>query len=372
MFYLKITCTTRELLEAVNTVSKAVAVKPPAPILSGIFLKAEGSSLEIEANNLDIGIRTKISANTEVPGSIVVSGKYLQEMARKLSGDIVSISYDDEAKVARLQSESISFKMLALNVEEWVHIKEPEVEVSFALPAVTFKNLIRKTVYACAHDESRPMFTGCLLQIDGNKITMVGTNTHRIAIMHETVADNLGEMSYIIPSKALGELARLADDSGDNNVTIRCSSKDIDFTFDNVYIKTRLLSGDFPPFEKVIPKEAITTVRVDTMDLLAAIDRVGLISRETDYKTIRFAIDKEGLHLSSTSPDIGNAEESIMAAIEGEDIDIAFNVNYLIEALKVIDTKICVIKLSGRLKPADIREADRDDFIYIVTPIRTN
>lgn len=369
---MKITCTKRELLEAINIVSKAVAVKPPTPILSGIFLQSEGSSLRVEANNLELGIRTKIPANTEVPGAIVVSGKYLQEMARKLSGDIVSIVYDDEAKVVTLQSDSISFKLLAYNVEDWVHIKEPEVEVSFVLPAVTFKNLIRKTVYACSHDEARPMFTGCLLQIEGNQITMVGTNTHRIAIMHETIADSLGSMKYIIPAKALGELARLADDSGDNNVTIRCSEKDIDFTFDNVYMKTRLLSGEFPPFEKVIPKETITTARVDTSELLAAIDRVGLISKETDYKTIRFALNSDGLHLSSTSPEIGNAEESIIAAIEGEDIDIAFNVNYLLEALKVIDTKVCVIKLSGRLKPADIREADRDEFIYIVTPIRTN
>ena len=335
-------------------------------------MKAEGSALQIEANNLDIGIRTKIAANIEIPGAIAVNGKYLQEMSRKLSGDIVTITYDDEAKVVTLQSESIAFKMLAFNVEEWIKIKEPEVEVSFVLPAVTFKNLIRKTVYACSHDDSRPMFTGCLLQIDGNQITMVGTNTHRIAIMHETVADNLGEMKYIIPAKALWELARLADDSGDNNVTIRCSQKDIDFTFDNVYIKTRLLSGDFPPFEKVIPRETTTIARVDTMELLAAIDRVGLISRETDYKTIRFVINGEGLHLSSTSPEIGNAEESLHAAVEGEDIDISFNVNYMIEALKVIDTKICVIKLTGRLKPADIREADRDEFIYIVTPIRTN
>ena len=369
---LKITCTKRELMDAVNIVSKAVAVKPPTPILSGILLSSEGSSLKIEANNLELGIRTKIPANTEIPGSIVVSGKYLQDMSRKLSGDIVSIVYDDEAKVVTLQSDSIAFKLLAFNVEDWVAIKELEPEVSFNLPAVTFKNLIRKTVYACAHDDSRPMFTGCLLQIDGNDITMVGTNTHRIAIMRETIPDSLESMKYIIPSKALGELARLADDSGDNSVTIRCSSKDIDFTFDNIYIKTRLLSGDFPPFEKVIPREATIIARVDTAELLAAIDRVGLISKETDYKTIKFTLGDNRLTLSSTSPEIGNAEESIIAAVEGGEIDISFNVNYLIEALKVIDTKVCVIKLSGRLKPADIREADRDEFIYIVTPIRTN
>ena len=362
---MKITCTKKELNEAINSVFKAVAVKPPAPILSGIYLKAEGSTLTIEANNLDLGIRTTIPINTEIPGEIVVSGKFLQEVIRKLSGDIISIVYDDEAKVVTLQSDSSSFKLLALPVEDWLHIKEPEVEIAFSMPAITLRALIRKTVYACAHDDSRPMFTGCLLQIDGTNITMVGTNTHRMAVMRDTVADDLGNMKFIIPSKALGELARKA-------VAIRCSQKDIDFTFNNVYIKTRLLAGDFPQFDKVIPKESTIIARIDTEELLDAIDRVGLISKETDYKTIKFAFKENELTLSSTSPEIGNAEETIEAQVEGGEFDISFNVNYMIEALKVIDTKTCVMKMSGRLKPADIREADRDDFVYIVTPIRTN
>lgn len=369
---MKITCTKKELGDALNTVSKAVAVKPQTAILSGIFLKAEGSTLEFEANNLDLGIKTKIPANVETPGSIVVSGKYFQEVSRKLAGDIVSIVYDDEAKVVTLQSDSTSFKLLAFDVENWVHIKEPEVEVTFSMPAATLKNLIRKTVYACSNDDARPMFTGCLLQIEGSDITMVGTNTHRIAVMHENVPDNLGEKKFIIPSKALIELMRLADESNNNAVSIRCSQKDIDFMFNNVYIKTRLLAGEFPSYEKVIPREANITANIDTEEFMAAIDRVGLISKETDYKTIKCTFTENELRLSSTSPEIGNAEEAIGATVEGGDIDISFNVNYLFDALKVIDTKNCVIKLSGRLKPADIREADRDEFVYIVTPIRTN
>lgn len=142
--------------------------------------------------------------------------------------------------------------------------------------------------------------------------------------------------------------------------------------FNNVYIKTRLLAGEFPSYEKVIPREANITANIDTEEFMAAIDRVGLISKETDYKTIKCTFTENELRLSSTSPEIGNAEEAIGATVEGGDIDISFNVNYLFDALKVIDTKNCVIKLSGRLKPADIREADRDEFVYIVTPIRTN
>ena len=368
---MKITCTKKELGEAINTVSKAVAVKTQSPILSGIYMRAEGSRLEFEANNLEIGIKTKIPVNTEIPGEIVVSGKYLQEIHRKLTGDIICISYDDEAKVVTIQSETISFKLLAMNVEDWVHVKEPEVEVTFTMPVITLKNLIRKTIYACSNDDSRPMFTGCLLEIKDAKVTMVGTNTHRIAIMRDEIYANPGEMKYIIPSKALSELARLADESNGNEAEISCSEDEISFEFDNVYMKTRLLEGEFPRYEKVIPREATVTARLETSELLAAIDRVGLISKETEYKTIRCKFAEGQLELSSTSPDIGNAEESIAAQIEGGKMDISFNVNYLRDALKVIDTKICVIKMTESLKPAEIREADSDDYIYVVTPIRT-
>ena len=369
---LKVTCTKLEMGEAINAVSRAVLSKASyEPLLTGIYMRAEGSKLTMEATDNKLSIRTTIPVNTEKPGAIVVNGKYLQEVHRKLTGDIISIMYDEEAKTVTIQSETIAFKLLAMNAEDWLRIEEPDSVVKFKMPVLVLKNLIRKTIYACSNDDSRPMFTGCLLEIKDAKVTMVGTNTHRIAIMRDEIYANPGEMKYIIPSKALSELARLADESNGNEAEISCSEDEISFEFDNVYMKTRLLEGEFPRYEKVIPREVTVTARLETSELLAAIDRVGLISKETEYKTIRCKFAEGQLELSSTSPDIGNAEESIAAQIEGGKMDISFNVNYLRDALKVIDTKICVIKMTESLKPAEIREADSDDYIYVVTPIRT-
>ena len=368
---LKVTCTKLELGEAINAVSRAVLSKSSyEPLLTGIYMRAEGSKLTMEATDNKLSIRTTIPVNTEKPGAIVVNGKYLQEVHRKLTGDIISIMYDEEAKTVTIQSETIAFKLLAMNAEDWLRIEEPDSVVKFKMPVLVLKNLIRKTMYACSNDDSRPMFTGCLLEIKDKKVTMVGTDTHRIAIMKDDIYDDIGEMKYIIPSKALSELLRQADESNGNEAVISCSADEIAFEFDNVYMKTRMLDGEFPQYERVIPAESKTIARLETSELQAVVDRISLIAKANDYKTMIFEFKKGALKVSATNIEIGDAEESIPAQVEGEEVTIRFNVNYVLDALKVIDTPICVMKLNGELKPAMLKEADSDDYVYVVTPIR--
>ena len=203
------TCSRKDLVEAFNTVSKAVSVKPQMPILSGIYMSAEGSTLELQANNFEMGIITRIPVNTEVPGQIVVTGKYLQEVVRKLSGDTVNISHDEVQHVANIKSDTANFKLLSMSSEDFPKVKSPEIFTSFSLKAITLKNLIRRTAYACATEESRPIYTGACLNINGNVVSMVATNTHRLAVEKETIDENLENLSFIIPSKTLWELFKM-------------------------------------------------------------------------------------------------------------------------------------------------------------------
>ena len=368
------TCARKDLVEAFNVVSKAVAVKAQMPILSGIYMKAEGSTLELQANNFELGIITKIPVNTEVPGEIVVNGKYIQEIIKKLSGDTVSINHDEEQHIVNIKSETANFKLLSMSAEDFPKVKSPETFSTFGLRVSTLKNLIRKTAYACANDEVRPIFSGCCLEIADNFVSMVATNTHRIAIMKEPLGEQIENVPpIVIPSKTLWELFRMLDNSDlSNKVTIECSRKNICFTFDNIFMTSRLIDGQFPPYDKVIPKESTTIVTINVEEMLDAVDRVALISKETEYNTIRFIFTQDGINISSDSPDVGRAEEQISAKVEGPDVDISFNVKYIVDVLKVVDTEECIIKLTKSLSPIDLREKDRDDFIYVVTPVRTN
>ena len=368
------TCSRKDLVEAFNIVSKAVSSKPQMPALSGIYMKAEGSTLELQANNFEMGIITEIPVNTEDPGEIVVTGKYLQEIVRKLSGETVNISHDEVQHIANIKSDTANFKLLSMSADDFPNVKSPETFSTFSLKAATLKNLIRKTAYACAANESsRPVFTGCCLELAGNSISMIATNTHRLAIMKDSVEENLENLAFIIPSKTLWELFRMLDSSDpSNSVTIDCSRKNISFTFDNIFMTSRLIDGQFPPYDKVIPQSSETVATVKVSEMLEAVDRVALISKETEYNTIRFIFTQEGINISSDSPEVGRAEEQISAKIEGADIDISFNVKYIVDVLKVIDTEECIIKLNKPLSPVDVREKDNDDFIYVVTPVRTN
>ena len=364
------TCSKKDLAEALQIVLKAVSSKPQMPILSGVYMKAEGSTLELQGNDFEIGIITRIPVNTEVPGEIVVVGKYLQEIVQKLSGEVVSFSHDESQHIVHIKSDTANFKLLSMSAEDFSKVKAPESFSKFNINARMFKNLIRKTAYACATEEVRPIFTGCCLEIAGNSVSMVATNTHRIAIMKENIAESLDNITIIIPSKTLTELSKMLGTA--ENVQIECSNKNISFTFDNIYMTSRLLDGAFPSYEKVIPKESATIATINVVEMLSAVDRVALISKETEYNTIRFIFSQNGINISSDSPDVGRAEEQISAKVEGPDLDISFNFRYITEVLRVIDTPECVMKLNQPLSPVDLREKDNNNFIYIVTPVRTN
>lgn len=366
------TCSRKDLLEAIDIVSKAVAAKPQMPILSGIYMKSEGSTLELQTNNFEMGIITKIPVNTEETGEIIVTGKYLQEIVRKLSGDTVNISHDEAQHVANIKSDTANFKLLSMSSEDFPKVKSPEVFTSFSMKTSTLKNLIRKTAYSCATEDARPIYTGACLELGGNSVSMIATNTHRLAIMKDTIGEaELENLSFIIPAKTLNELYKMLDSSDpSNSVKIECSRKNISFTFDNIFLTSRLIDGQFPSCEKVIPKSSEIVATIKTSDMMEAVDRVALISKETEYNSIRFIFSQDGINISSYSPDVGRAEEQISAKVEGEDIDISFNVKYIVDVLKAIDTEEFVIKLNKPLSPIDVREKDSDDFIYIVTPVR--
>jgi len=370
---MKFTCAKNELKDALQVVNRAVAVKPQTPILAGIYLQAEGSTLEMQANNFSLGIITKIAVNTEVAGQVVVVGKYFQEIVSKLPGETVTITLLEDEAVVQIQSGSSVYKLLAMKGEDFPKVKTHEVANTFKIKSATLKKMIRRTAFACAaEDASRPIFTGCLFELGGDGITIAATNTHRIAIQKEKISGEIEDITFIVPSATLRDLARMLDTSPDNVVKVDFSGKYIAFTFDNIFITSRLIEGQFPPYGKVVPASCDIHVKIKVADMLAAVERVGLISKETEYNTIRFIFTQDGLNISSNSMEVGKAEENVAATLEGNDIDISFNVKYISEVLHVIESEFCRIGLNQPLHPVDIREDDNDNYIYVVTPVRTN
>lgn len=371
---MKFTCSKSDLIEALQIVSRAVAVKPQLPILSGIYMHAEGSTLELQSNNFSLGIIAKIPVNTETPGDMVVIGKYFLEIVRKLPGDFVTIfrSENEESKCI-IDSGSVSFDLLSMSAVDFPRVKRQETFNSFKIKSAELKKIIRKTVFACSSDEVRPIFTGCFFEIEGENLNIAATNTHRLSVVKGKIFDNDVAFKFVTPASTLRDLMRTLDSTDPNTIVqVESSHKYIAFTFENIFMSSRLIEGEFPAYNKVIPSERTTTIKANISEMLAAVDRVSVISKETEYNTIHFVMSKEGIKISAYSPDVGHVEENVSATLEGEELDISFNEMYISDILKAMDGDEFKIYLTKSLAPADFREADNDDFIYVVTPVRTN
>jgi len=370
--YMKIFCNKELLNHAVQTVQKAVATKPQLPILTGIYLLAENDKLELHATDYEVGIKCTIEAQVEQPGAVVLSGRYFQEMVRKMPGDTIEISSSAEDRTIKITASSAQFNLLSLPPEEFPVLKQLTSDNFIIVKDNVFKELIKKTVFACANDEARPIFTGGLVEFSGQNIKMVATNTHRLALKKDRSEQAANDVKMIIPAKILTELGRIMTSEIPVDVKIYWLKNQVAFEYENVYIISRLIEGQFPDYNKVIPPSFATNVKLNTKHLLAAVERVSLMARDSDYNVIKLSFKNNSVTITSNNPDIGKACEVVEAAIEGNEVDIAFNVKYVADILKNIDSEDLIFSLNTPLSPACVKPIDDDNYIYIVTPVRTS
>lgn len=369
---MKITCAKDKLNYAVQAVQKAVASKTPLPILTGIYLSAKNGKLELQATDYEIGISCTIEAEVHEPGDTVLSGKYFQEMVRKLPGDTVQLESSKEDRTIKINSNFSQFNLLSLPAEEYPVLKRPTGDNLFTVKDEVLKDLIKKTVFACSTDEARPIFTGGLLEADQDGIRMVATNTHRLALKKADADPAANPIKMIIPAKILNELARVLNYEEPMDVTVYWLKNQVMFVFDDIYIISRLIEGQFPDYNKVIPASFNTTVKINTSDFLDAVERVSLLARDGEYNIIKFAFGGDMVTITSNNPDIGKAYETVAAQISGNDLEIAFNAKYVTDILKNINSEEMTFALNTPLSPARIKPLDDDNYTYIITPVRTN
>lgn len=369
---MKITCTKEQLNTAVQTVQKAVSTKAQLPILTGIYLAASDNTLELQATDYEIGISCTIDAIVEEPGNIVLSGKYFQEMVRRLPGDTINIASSSEDRTIKITANAAQFNLLSMPAEEFPVLQKQTSDHVVTVKDNVLKELIKKTVFACAADESRPIFTGGLLEISQENITMVATNTHRLALKKDVLDNNSDSVKMIIPSKIMNELARIMVSDVPMDVAVHWLRNQVAFAFDNVYILSRLIEGQFPDYNKVIPAEFATTVTLTTRDFMDAVERVSLLARDGDYNIIRLAFKENSVIITSNNPEVGKACETVAAQIAGNELEIAFNAKYVTDVLKNIDAEQIIFSLNTPLSPASIQSSDDANYIYIITPVRTS
>lgn len=369
---MKITCEKKELTQAIQTVLKAIPSRPQMPILSGIYIKAVDNQLELKATDYEISISCKINANIDNEGTIVLPGKYLYEVIRTLPGEYVEIKNNNTDNSVNISSNTAQFNLLNMQATDFPVIEKLYGQINFTLKNTILRNFIRKTSFACSTDESRPVFTGCLIDINNSNIIMAATNMHRLALIRENIGNITDDnLKIIIPAKILNEFMHIFNSDIPEDIQISCTHNKISFSYENIYVISRLIEGQFPDYNRVIPKEFKTHVTINKQEFQSALDRVSLISRSGDYNIIHFEFVDNRVRISSDNPNIGKAEETINVQIEGPGINISFNAKYIMDVLKAIESENFIFSFNQPLTTASIKEEDNNNFTYVVTPVRT-
>lgn len=367
---MKIVCSTQKLSKAAQIVQKAIPTKAVSPILTSMYIKAQNDKVELQATNYEIGIAVSLDAEVIEEGEIILPGNYFTNLLRKLSGENVEIAKSDQENKITITSGGNETDLFSTSAEEYPVLNKLAVSNFVKIKDDVLKDLIKKTVFACSNDESRPIFTGVFVGIKENEITFVATNTHRMALKAYTSETDNGTFSMVIPSKLLREIERINVGELPEDIMISWKSRQLAVRMGDIYIESRLIEGNFPDYKKVIPEAFSKEAKFKTNELLAAVDRVSLLYKEGEYNVVRLNIDNNVMNVTSSNPEMGKAKESIECENQGGQIEIAFNSRYINDILKNIEAEYAVISLNSSVSPACIKPDGENNYIYIVTPIR--
>ena len=358
-----------ELLNALVKVSRAVSLKSPLPVLTGIKFDLKEDCLVLTGSDSDITIQTSINENIEIieKGSVILSSKFILEIIRKIDGDIVHIFIVD-GNLTRIESSSSKFDLNGTPAIEYPRIDLSQTGSHFQLKSMQLKETIEQTSFATREKETRPIFTGVNFKAKDNVLECVATDSYRIAKKTLYIDSDIS-FDIIIPKKSLIEISRIIEK--DELIDLYVSDRKVLFVINNVYIQTRLIDGTFPNIKAIIPDTFNYSLNVKTIDVLSALDRASLLSTEQNH-IVKLTMDPDNVVMSSFSQEIGSVEVNLSSAFyKGDPLHISFSSKYMNEAVRSINTEKIVILFTGEMKAFVIKDMEKDDIIHLVLPVRT-
>lgn len=353
------------LLKGITAVQNIISSRSALPILSNILLETSKDNLNIVGTDLDIGIIVTIPVSITTPGSITVPAKRFMDIIKELPEANVSISVKKN-NMTHIMCENAQFKIMGIPKDEFPKLPELKDRDMIKINQALFKNILNMTAFAMSRDETRYVLNGVYMVIKKNLLKMVATDGRRLALMEQEISmEKSIEKKLIIPAKTIQELIRNLKEDGDLQISF--GENQVMFDLGDIVIISRLIEGEFPNYEQVIPKEAKDKVTIDREKLLLATKRISLFATQ-DSQVIKIAIDKDKMVMSKNSPDIGEATEEIAVKYGGSPLSIGFNPNYIMDALKNLNDQAIDFELQDPEKPGVIRTKEK--YIYVVLPMQ--
>lgn len=364
---MKIKCEKNVLCDAASVVSRAVSSRSPLPTLEGILIRTVSDGIELFGYDLDIGISTKMEAQIEAPGEIVLPAKVLLDIVRKLPGEFVSISVGEKC-LTEIKSGVSEFTILGMAADEFPEFPSIGEVTDLSLPQNALKSMIDQTIFAISQSDAKPVHTGSLFEIKDGFISVVSVDGYRLALRKEKVAFEK-EIKFVIPGRALNEVSRILVADSDEPVGMEISKKHIILHIGNYQVFSRLLEGDFLDYKNAIPKGSSIEVRVNTRELIEAVERVSLLISDRIKSPLRVRFFENDIILNC-STSLGKANDTIAAKIEGGQLEMGFNNRYLLDALRAAQCDEVLLQLSGALSPMKVVPVEGESFLFLVLPVR--
>jgi len=360
------TCEKQKILEGISIVQKAITGKSTNPILEGIYINTNKSTLTLIGSDMDVSIQTSVDATIIEEGSIVIDAKIFGEIIRKLPNSTIKIE-TIENQLLKITCEKSVFDVVYMNTSEFPELPEINENLKISVNQNILKNMIKGTSFAIAQDETRPILQGILFEVKNKNLNLVALDGYRLAIRNEYLDTDIN-MEVVIPGKTLNEVSKILEDV-DDIVDITFTNNHILFNLEKTKIISRLLEGKFINYNSLLPQEHKLLVNINRQELQNAIERASLMAKDGNTNLIKLDLQQDNLIITSNSQ-LGKVREEISIKLQGEDIQIAFNSKYLLDVLKNIEADEVIMKMTSGISPCVIEEKDDENAKYLVLPVR--
>jgi DNA polymerase-3 subunit beta len=362
----KITCAKEELTRALSVVGRAVSTRATVQVLGGVLLRASGDRTELSATDMELSLRLSVEAQVEGDGAVVAPGRLLVDLARLLPESEVVLEYRPEQGVLEVTCGPASYKLNTYSAEDFPKLPEVEGAQTFAVDTSSFLETVSRVARAASRDESRPVLTGVLVRFEGAKLIMAATDSYRMSVKEtELVGGAATELEAIVPARALTELSRIAQDSGELQIGVQ--ENHVVFGAGDVWLTTRRIDGQFPNYKQLLPETFEHEVALPREEFLEVVRRASVMAQRNSPLRLRFA---EGeVTVSAQTQDVGEAKESLPVPFSGEALEIGFNPEFLRDGLESVESEEVALRLISPLRPG-LLYSEAEDFSYLIMPIR--
>lgn len=369
---MKLSITKDQFTSGLQAVQNVVGARTTLPILSNVLLQAEDNRLRLTATDLDVTVACTVEAKVVKKGATTLPAKRLFSIVREAPLGEIDMEVDDR-NVCTLRSGSSLFKMNGLPAEDFPPLPQFDEKKVIVLPQDKLKAMLRRTAFAASTDETRYVLNGLFFSLKDHKVTAVATDGRRLALTDEEAdIDSSAHAEFIVPTKAINELSRLLQDKG--NVELRHTDNQAAFAMPNeqgggILVTTKLVEGNYPNYQQVIPRESKERVTLIREEFLQALRRAEIMTSDKT-NSVKLSFSRNQLTITANTPEVGEVVETVAINYKGNDFAIAFNPAFLVEALRALDQDEVFFELTDELSPGVIKV--NGPFLYVIMPMRTN